>query len=78
MCVLALVAVLCAYLEGDLKRIRASVLIGGLVPLLALLVWDAIAFGLSSQVDHVADPVELLLRSFYTLDRLFIKCITKS
>ncbi|KAM3287945.1 tyrosine-specific transport system [Capsicum chacoense] len=57
-----LAPVLCAYLEGDLKRIRASVLIGGLVPLLALLVWDAIAFGLSSQVDHVADPVELLLR----------------
>ncbi|KAM3340365.1 tyrosine-specific transport system [Capsicum galapagoense] len=44
-----LAPVLCAYLEGDLKRIRASVLIGGLVPLLALLVWDAIAFGLSSQ-----------------------------
>ncbi|XP_004237675.1 uncharacterized protein [Solanum lycopersicum] len=57
-----LAPVLCAYLEGDLKRIRASVLIGGLVPLLALLVWDAIAFGLSSQVDQVVDPVELLLR----------------
>nr|XP_016448652.1 PREDICTED: tyrosine-specific transport protein 2-like isoform X2 [Nicotiana tabacum] len=57
-----LAPVLCAYLEGDLKRIRASVLIGGLVPLLALLVWDAIAFGLSSQLDQVADPVELLLR----------------
>ncbi|KAJ8557088.1 hypothetical protein K7X08_002713 [Anisodus acutangulus] len=41
--------VLCAYLEGDLKRIRASVLISDLVPLLALLVWDAISFGLSSQ-----------------------------
>lgn len=61
-----IVAVLCAYLEGDLKRIRTSVLIGGLVPLLVLLVWDAIAFGLSSQVDQVVDPVELLLRSFYT------------
>ncbi|XP_019247830.1 PREDICTED: uncharacterized protein LOC109227215 isoform X5 [Nicotiana attenuata] len=57
-----LAPVLCAYLEGDLKRIRASVLIGGLVPLLALLIWDAIAFGLSSQLDQVADPVELLLR----------------
>ncbi|TMW83560.1 hypothetical protein EJD97_001352 [Solanum chilense] len=57
-----LAPVLCAYLEGDLKRIRASVLIGGLAPLLALLVWDAIAFGLSSQVDQVVDPVELLLR----------------
>ncbi|KAK4356058.1 hypothetical protein RND71_025029 [Anisodus tanguticus] len=45
-----------------LKQIRASLLIGGLVPLLALLVWDAIAFGLSSQVDQVADPLELLLR----------------
>lgn len=57
-----LAPVVCAYLEGDLKRIRVSVLIGALVPLLGLLVWDAIAFGLSSQVDQVANPVELLLR----------------
>lgn len=55
-------AVLCAYLEGDLQRIRASVLLGSVVPLLALLVWDAIALNLSSQSDHqVADPVELLI-----------------
>ncbi|KAJ8544186.1 hypothetical protein K7X08_035790 [Anisodus acutangulus] len=55
-----------------LKQIRASVLIGGLVPLLALLVWDAIAFGLSSQVDQVADPLELLLR-----DHQILSCLTK-
>ncbi|XP_016448652.2 uncharacterized protein LOC107773739 isoform X2 [Nicotiana tabacum] len=57
-----LAPVLCAYLEGDLKRIRGLLLNFELVPLLALLVWDAIAFGLSSQLDQVADPVELLLR----------------
>ncbi|XP_058204645.1 uncharacterized protein LOC131318720 isoform X2 [Rhododendron vialii] len=56
--------VLCAYLEGDLRRIRTSVLLGSVVPLLALLVWDAIALSLSSQSDHqVADPVELLIMS---------------
>ncbi|KAI5578554.1 hypothetical protein POPTR_008G040400v4 [Populus trichocarpa] len=49
--------VLCAYLGGDLKRLRASVLLGSIVPLLALLVWGAIALGLSDQAGHVIDPV---------------------
>lgn len=40
--------VICAYLEGDLARIRLSILVGSLVPLLSLLVWDDIALGLSS------------------------------
>jgi tyrosine-specific transport protein len=50
-------AVLCAYLGGDLKRLRASVLPGSIVPLLALLVWGAIALGLSDQAGHAIDPV---------------------
>ena len=54
-------AVLCAYLGGDLTRIRASVLLGSVVPLLALLVWNAIAIGLSGQADQGANPVELLM-----------------
>ncbi|XAR52372.1 hypothetical protein NMG60_11020411 [Bertholletia excelsa] len=53
--------VLCAYLEGDLQRIRASVLIGSVVPLLAMLLWDAIALGLSAHDSQVADPVDLLM-----------------
>ncbi|XP_050250144.1 uncharacterized protein LOC126697270 isoform X5 [Quercus robur] len=57
-----LAPVLCAYLGGDLTRIRTSVLLGSLVPLLALLVWDAVALGLSAQSDQVVDPVELLMR----------------
>ncbi|XP_073032326.1 uncharacterized protein [Primulina eburnea] len=57
-----LAPVLCAYLEGDLIRIRASILLGSIIPLLALLVWNAIALGLSNQSDQVADPVELLRR----------------
>ncbi|CAK9169592.1 unnamed protein product [Ilex paraguariensis] len=56
-----LAPVLCAYLGGDLTRIRASVLLGSVVPLLALLVWNAIAIGLSGQADQGADPVELLM-----------------
>ncbi|XP_038679933.1 tyrosine-specific transport protein-like isoform X2 [Tripterygium wilfordii] len=54
--------VLCAYLGGDLKRLRASVLLGSLVPLFALLVWNAVSLGLSAQVDQVVDPVQLLMR----------------
>ncbi|CAI9091059.1 OLC1v1025978C1 [Oldenlandia corymbosa var. corymbosa] len=57
-----LAPVLCAYLEGDLRRIRASILVGSFVPLLGLLIWDAVALGLSEQVDQVVDPVELLMR----------------
>lgn len=55
-------AVLCAYLGGDLTRIRTSILIGSVFPLLALLVWDAVALGLSATADQVVDPVELLMR----------------
>ncbi|XP_059628307.1 uncharacterized protein LOC132271063 isoform X2 [Cornus florida] len=61
-----LAPVLCAYLGGDLKRIRTSVLLGSVVPLLALLVWDAIALGLSAQADQVTDPVELLMSVRWT------------
>ncbi|TXG49548.1 hypothetical protein EZV62_025423 [Acer yangbiense] len=61
-----LAPVLCAYLDGDLTRLRVSVLIGSIVPLLALLVWDAIALGLSAQADQVVDPVELLKRHHIT------------
>ncbi|KAH9703663.1 hypothetical protein KPL70_011173 [Citrus sinensis] len=57
-----LAPVLCAYLGGDLPRLRASVLLGSLIPLLSLLVWDAISLGLSAQADQVIDPVELLMR----------------
>lgn len=57
-----LAPVLCAYLGSDLKRLRISVFLGSLVPLLGLIVWDAIALGLSAQADQVVDPVELLMR----------------
>ncbi|GMJ11958.1 hypothetical protein HRI_004865000 [Hibiscus trionum] len=53
--------VLCAYLGSDLTRLRASVLLGSVVPLLALLVWDAIALGLPTQPGQIVDPVELLM-----------------
>ncbi|KAL3820014.1 hypothetical protein ACJIZ3_005919 [Penstemon smallii] len=56
-----LTPVLCAYLEGDLTRIRASIFLGSIVPLLALLIWEAIALGLSNNGDQVSDPVELLM-----------------
>lgn len=56
-----LAPVLCAYLGGDLRRVRTSVLLGSVVPLVALLVWNAIALSLSSQANEVADPVELLM-----------------
>ncbi|PON50924.1 Tryptophan/tyrosine permease [Trema orientale] len=55
-----LTPVLCAYLGSDLARVRISVFLGSLVPLIALLVWDAIALALSASTDQIVDPVELL------------------
>ncbi|XP_062092928.1 uncharacterized protein LOC133798573 isoform X2 [Humulus lupulus] len=56
-----LAPVLCAYLGNDLTRLRISVFLGSLVPLIALVVWDGIALGLSSSSDQIIDPVELLM-----------------
>ncbi|XP_076895773.1 uncharacterized protein LOC143548527 [Bidens hawaiensis] len=57
-----LAPVLCAYLGGDIGRIRISVIVGSVVPLIGLLVWNSIALGLSSQAESLIDPVELLMR----------------
>nr|GEX29979.1 tryptophan/tyrosine permease [Tanacetum cinerariifolium] len=57
-----LAPVLCAYLGGDIGRIRTSVVLGSVVPLVGLLVWDAIALNLSNQAESFIDPVELLMR----------------
>ncbi|KAF6139719.1 hypothetical protein GIB67_006667 [Kingdonia uniflora] len=54
--------VICAYLGGDLARIRTSVVLGSLVPLLILLVWDAVVLGLSAHTNQLIDPIELLKR----------------
>uniref|UniRef100_A0A0E0NSL1 Uncharacterized protein n=1 Tax=Oryza rufipogon TaxID=4529 RepID=A0A0E0NSL1_ORYRU len=43
--------VICAYLGGDLVRIRLSILVGSIVPLLSLLVWDDIALSISTDLD---------------------------
>ncbi|KAG8096741.1 hypothetical protein GUJ93_ZPchr0013g34384 [Zizania palustris] len=43
--------VICAYLGGDLVRIRLSILVGSIVPLLSLLVWDDIALSLSTDLN---------------------------
>uniref|UniRef100_A0A0D9VRZ9 Tyrosine-specific transport protein n=1 Tax=Leersia perrieri TaxID=77586 RepID=A0A0D9VRZ9_9ORYZ len=43
--------VICAYLGGDLFRIRLSIIVGSIVPLLSLLVWDDIALSLSTDLN---------------------------
>lgn len=55
------VAVICTYLGGDLARIRVSVVVGSLLPLIALIVWDAVALGLSPLADGI-DPINMLMR----------------
>ncbi|KAM7262087.1 hypothetical protein ACFE04_021164 [Oxalis oulophora] len=54
--------ILCAYLDGDITRLRASFILGSLIPLGALLFWISIALSLSKQTDQSVDPVELLMR----------------
>ncbi|GAB2276753.1 hypothetical protein Dimus_011469 [Dionaea muscipula] len=57
-----LLPVVCAYLGGDAARIRASLVLGSVVPLIAILIWDGIVLGLSgsAETSQVSDPVELL------------------
>ncbi|KAM7265233.1 hypothetical protein ACFE04_002916 [Oxalis oulophora] len=57
-----LVPVLCAYLDGDITRLRASVILESIIPLGALLVWNSNALSLSAQTDQSVDHVELLMR----------------
>ncbi|XP_020263484.1 uncharacterized protein LOC109839466 isoform X4 [Asparagus officinalis] len=52
--------VICAYLGGDLLRIRISIWLGSLVPLLSLLIWDGIALNLSPNLDGI-DPLNFLM-----------------
>ncbi|CAA7390431.1 unnamed protein product [Spirodela intermedia] len=52
--------VICSYLGGDLPRIRSSFLIGSVVPLLSLLIWDAIVLGFSAD-SGVTDPFDLFM-----------------
>jgi len=52
--------VICAYLEGDLARIRLSILLGSLVPLVSLLVWDNIALGLATDLTRGLDILDML------------------
>ncbi|PIA58579.1 hypothetical protein AQUCO_00500483v1 [Aquilegia coerulea] len=47
---------------GDLARIKVSFILGSLVPLLVLLIWDAVALSLSFQADQAVDPLQLLMR----------------
>ncbi|XP_020529298.1 uncharacterized protein LOC18444270 isoform X2 [Amborella trichopoda] len=58
---LDLTPVVCAYFDWDISRIRTSLILGSFVPLLVLLLWDAIALGLPSDVAG-SDPLDLLLR----------------
>ncbi|KAF5203792.1 Tryptophan/tyrosine permease [Thalictrum thalictroides] len=57
-----ILAVICAYLGGDLARIKVSLILGSIVPLIVLLIWDAVALSLSLHADQAVDPLELLMR----------------
>ncbi|PAN50568.1 hypothetical protein PAHAL_9G528500 [Panicum hallii] len=63
--------VICAYLEGDLARIRLSILLGSLVPLVSLLVWDDIALGLATDLSGL-DILDMLKTEWsYTVVETF-------
>ncbi|KAF8683553.1 hypothetical protein HU200_044468 [Digitaria exilis] len=64
--------VICAYLEGDLARIRLSILVGSLVPLVCLLVWDDIALGLATDLAAGFDVLDMLKTDWsYTVVETF-------
>ncbi|KAJ1297918.1 hypothetical protein BS78_01G415100 [Paspalum vaginatum] len=64
--------VICAYLGGDLARIRLSILVGSLVPLVSLLVWDDIALGLARDLGSGFDVLDMLKTEWsYTVVETF-------
>ncbi|XP_057846863.2 uncharacterized protein LOC131056574 isoform X2 [Cryptomeria japonica] len=56
-----IIPVLCAYLGGDISRIRTSIIFGSMVPLAVFLVWDAAALGVAP-ISGGEDPLDSLLR----------------
>lgn len=58
------VPVLCTNLEGNLSKIRTSIVLGTAIPLALFLVWNAVILGtitgLETDSDKIADPLQLL------------------
>ncbi|XP_078445213.1 tryptophan/tyrosine permease isoform X2 [Wolffia australiana] len=57
------VPVLCTNLEGDLSKVRTSIIFGTAIPLILFLVWDAVILGSIPHVpnaDIISDPLEYL------------------
>lgn len=60
-----IVSVVCTSLEGDIKRIRQSIVVGTGIPMVAFNVWDATVLGVVplEQQDGSQDPLALLTDS---------------
>ncbi|KAL1807996.1 uncharacterized protein LOC108194481 isoform X1 [Daucus carota subsp. sativus] len=58
------VPVVCTNLEGDLKKVRTSIVLGTAIPLSLFLVWNAVILGtitgLETNSDKITDPLQLL------------------
>jgi tyrosine-specific transport protein len=58
-----LIPVLCVYLGNDRDRIQTSLVLGGLVPLLMFLAWDAVALALVPTGMERVDPLAVMMGS---------------
>ncbi|CAA6662190.1 unnamed protein product [Spirodela intermedia] len=58
------VPVLCTNLEGNLSKVRTSIIFGTAIPLVLFLIWDAVILGsipnIGANGDKIADPLEYL------------------
>lgn len=58
------VPVVCTNLEGNLKKVRTSIVLGTAIPLSLFLVWNAVILGtitgLETNTDKITDPLQLL------------------
>jgi hypothetical protein len=66
-------AVLCAHLGGDKDRIRKSIVLGSMVPLVMFLLWDAVALCLMP-VSGSQDSVDVLVRCSLLLQPSCCNC----
>lgn len=55
------ITVVCAQLGGDIGRIRMSIFLGSLVPLVMFLSWDAVALCITPLLG-AKDPLDVFIR----------------
>ncbi|XP_024522062.1 uncharacterized protein LOC112343198 [Selaginella moellendorffii] len=72
-----LIPVICTYLDGDVRRIQTSVIVGSAIPLAMLLCWNAVALSLASTSGN-ADPLSLAIQTSFAVQLFSLLAVLTS